>query len=115
MQKKSLLDTAAKKDLEKLEKRLTKKIEQVLKELDRNQKIFRFEIMSNTIDVRQRLEKQIYEFKNDLYTKINPILAEVEDARIDRELSTEQAEEFKAKIKMLETKVKKLEAGNKQN
>lgn len=104
-----------KRDLSLLKNRLDKKIDQVIKELEKSQKIIRFEVMSNTLDARQKLEKQIHDLKDDMFTKIDPILKEVEDARVDRELSTEQAEEFKSKIKELETKVKRLEAANKQN
>lgn len=103
------------KDFENLNKKMDKRFDQVFKEIVRTQKWLRLEIMSNTIDARKRIEENLYKFKDELFTRIDPILTEVENARIDRELSTEQTEDIKNTIKKLQERISKLESRIKPN
>ena len=57
-------------------------------------------------EFEDRLERKIGESITDamdkFYTRIDPILAEVENARIDRELTSEQLNDHEKRIKKLE-------------
>ena len=107
--KDSNLSSVSKKDFETFSKNVLKKIERLTFEFERIQKVVRFEVMSNTLNVRQQLERQISEFKDELFTRIDPLLSEIENSRIDREISTVQLEELKENIKVLEKRINKLE------
>ena|SRR3989344_4095085 len=58
---------------------------------------------------KREVEDSIQKGIDRVLTRIDPILAEVENAKIDRDLSTEQMEQVKRKVKDHEKRITKLE------
>ena len=60
-------------------------------------------------DFERKVEDLIKGSTDKILTRIDPVLAEVENTKIDRDLSTEQMEEIRKKIKGHEKRITKLE------
>lgn len=55
-------------------------------------------------EIRIEIKETVTSAMDKLYTRIDPILAEVKNARIDRELTSDRLEDHKKRIKKLETR-----------
>ena len=53
----------------------------------------------------ERLDIKLTKFADKMYSRIDPILAEVEDARVDRELATENMRKIEKRVQTLEKAV----------
>lgn len=56
-------------------------------------------------EAEERLKEFITQSNDKLYTRIDPLLSELEDSRLDRELSTEKSSELEKRIEKLEKAV----------
>ena len=54
------------------------------------------------VKFEERMENVISNSANKLYTRIDPLLKELEDKRLDRELSTQKSREIEMRIEKLE-------------
>ena len=70
--------------------------------LDVKLSLFKDEIINEVKDI-------VTESTSKLYTRIDPLLSELEDRRLDRELSTVQLQEIKGQADNHELRIKKLE------
>ena len=60
-------------------------------------------------DMREEVDGTITSAMSKLYTRIDPLLVELEDRRLDREIGTEQVQKLKGQVGNHETRIKKLE------
>lgn len=60
----------------------------------------RFEEFEGRLD--RKIDTSITDAMDKFYTRIDPILAEIENVRIDRELTTEKLNDHEKRIKKLE-------------
>ncbi len=74
--------------------------------------------LNRTLDIRLGMQKNeiiretremITEAHSKLYERIDPLLSEIEDRRLDRELGTEQIRKLGVRIDGNERRIKKLE------
>lgn len=61
----------------------------------------RFDEFEDGLD--RKLEEKLTKAMSTLYTRIDPILAEVEDSRVERGLMNEQLDDHEKRIKKLES------------
>lgn len=63
---------------------------------------FAAEIAVAVQESNDNLDKKLTEFSDKMFTRIDPILAEVENARIDRELTTEKFQKLEKRVDKIE-------------
>lgn len=97
-----LMDTKAVKTELTLRSEIIVKANQTRESLERS---LGAEIRLAMNDLETAMDVKLTKFQSDLYIKINPFLEEIEDNRIDRELTTQKFTDLENRVVVLEKAV----------
>jgi len=95
---KVLLKKGLKEEFESFEKKIDAKLDTLDRKFDA-----KLERLENKIDAK------LTKFRDTILTAIDPLLAELEHRRQDRELASHQTEEIRSQLGSHEKRIKKLE------
>ena len=87
--------------IKETQKKVNQKFEKIDKRLDRVD-VNMAGIKQELVSFEERMERVITNSANKLYTRIDPLLTELENARLDHEFSTQKDSEFEVRIEKLE-------------
>lgn len=78
-------------------------------EMSLTQKLLRLEILSSGADIKKGVENALSNFQNKFFSRMDPLLRELEEKREDREIGSNQMKDLREQVNSLGKRTAKLE------
>ena len=98
--------TGMKQEFTAFEKRMDRKMDN---RFELQGKVFRLELKLSLQETTEQVRKMLQELRNDFFTKVDPLFKNLEVARQDRIIASDQSSKLRKRVDNHEKRIKKLE------